>query len=302
MSGVLLFPPVFRAVDASGEPINGAGLQFYLTGTTTPTPVYTDDTRGTPLSNPVIADSGGLFAPIYLDPAVTYRAQLLDAASTIIADVDPIAGTVVAATQAQVNAGVATGVYVTPATLAAWTGLPTALGFTPVNKAGDTATNLALAFTALLANSAGYLGAPVNEQDANYVLALSDAGKMVRANAAERDRLHHPAQQLRRLPGRDRNRAAQRRGRHGDGDPGSRGQPGAGRGRDEQGRRFGAVGLRHAGPGNRKQLGDLGDQHLMTGALLATIGATAVGGGAGAPSAMAWTNVFEDIAVAKPIS
>jgi hypothetical protein len=34
----------------------------------------------------------------------------------------------------------------------------------------------------------------------------------------------------------------------------------------------------------------------MTGALLATIGATAVGGGAGAPDAMAWGNIYAEIA------
>ena len=184
MSGVLLFPPAFRAVDSDGQPINGAQLQFYLSTTTTPTSVYTASSLSTPLSNPVISDSAGLFPAIFLDPSVTYRAQLKDGAGNLIADVDPITGSVLEATQAQVNAGTATGIYVSPAKLAGWTGVAAALGFTPVNKAGDTATNLTLAFTALATNSAGYLGAPVNEQDVGYTFALGDAGKLVRANSA----------------------------------------------------------------------------------------------------------------------
>ena len=76
MSGNLLSAPVLRATDANGEPISGALLQFFLTTTTTPTPVYTSASLGTPLSNPVEADGGGLFPPIFLDPTVTYRAQL----------------------------------------------------------------------------------------------------------------------------------------------------------------------------------------------------------------------------------
>ena len=63
MAGLLLAQPVLRAMDANGVPMAGAQLQFYLTGTTTPTPVYSSATLSTPLSNPVVADSGGLFAP-----------------------------------------------------------------------------------------------------------------------------------------------------------------------------------------------------------------------------------------------
>jgi hypothetical protein len=183
MAGTLLPMPVLRAVDANGAPLAGAQLQFYVTGTTTPTNVYTSSSLGTPLSNPVVADSGGLFVPIFLDPTVTYRVQLLTASGSVIRDIDPVSAGIVEATQTQVNTGTATGVYVSPAKLAAWTGVATALGYTPANKAGDTLTNALLSFTSLSANSAGYLGLPVNEQDASYTTALSDAGKMVRANS-----------------------------------------------------------------------------------------------------------------------
>jgi hypothetical protein len=184
MAGLLLAQPVLRAIDANGVPMAGALLQFYVTGTTTPTPAYASATLGTALSNPVVADSGGLFPPIWLDPTVTYRIQLLTSAEVLVQDIDPAAESVVEATQAQVNAGALTGLYVSPAKLAAWTGVATALGYTPLNKAGDTATNLVLAATSLTVASAGYLGLPVNEEDTAYTFVLSDAGKMVRGNNA----------------------------------------------------------------------------------------------------------------------
>jgi hypothetical protein len=184
MTGMLLSAPVFRAVDSNGAPMPGALLQFYVTGTTTPTSVYTSSALTTALSNPVVADAGGLFPAIYLDPTVTYRAQLLTAASVLVKDIDPLSTGVIEATLAQVNAGSATGIYVSPAKLAAWTGVAGALGYAPLNKAGDTATNLLITNTALATSSAGYIGTPINEQDGNYTLTLGDAGKMVRCNSA----------------------------------------------------------------------------------------------------------------------
>lgn len=170
MSGTFLPVAVFRAVDANGAPIAGALLQFYLTGTNTPATVYTTSSLATALSNPVAADSGGLFAPIYLDPTVTYRMQLQTALGGVIRDIDPVATPLAIPSNAISAAMLQAGVAISN------------LGFTPVSKAGDTATNLLLANTTLAANSAGYIGAPANEQDGNYTFALSDAGKMVRAN------------------------------------------------------------------------------------------------------------------------
>ena len=170
MTGTLLPVPTLRAVDANGVPMNGALLQFYLTGTTTPTPVYTSATLGPPLSNPVVSDSAGLFPAIYIDPTITYRAQLKTGGGSLVQDIDPVAAP-------EVNAAGS----ITGAMLASGAALAN-LGFTPVNKAGDTATNLLLANTTLAATSAGYMGAPTNQQNANYTLALTDAGKMIFAN------------------------------------------------------------------------------------------------------------------------
>jgi hypothetical protein len=172
MTGTLLTLPAIRAVDASGLPIPGARLQFYTTGTTTPAPVYVGANIATAAANPVSADSGGLFAPIYLDPTVIYRVQLLNAAGSLIQDVDPVNGPIVNAA-GSIDAAMLQG----GAAIAN-------LGFTPLNRAGDTATNLTLACTTPSAASAGYLGAPRNEQDANYTFALSDCGKLIRSSSA----------------------------------------------------------------------------------------------------------------------
>jgi hypothetical protein len=193
MTGTLLPALAWRAVDADGAPLVGALLQSYVGGTTTPTPLYTDATLVTPLSNPVVADSGGLFAPMFMNPAVSYRLQLKTAGGSVIADIDPAAIGPAAATQAQVNAGTDSGTFISPATLAGWTGVAAALGYTPVNRAGDTATNLAIAPTAPASNSAGYLGVPVNNQTASYALVLADAGKLVRMNSGSASTLTLPA-------------------------------------------------------------------------------------------------------------
>jgi len=187
-TGVLLPAPVFVAVNSDGEPISGALLQFYLTGTTTPTPVYADAGLTTPLSDPVVANGAGMFPAIYLDPTVTYRIQWQTPTGGVIADIDPANLDVEAATQTQVNAGTASGVYVSPATLAGWTGVLTALGYTPLNVAGVGNPNGAMTGELQLAtgigpsgdHSAGFRGMPINEQDANYTFILDDAGKMVR--------------------------------------------------------------------------------------------------------------------------
>ena len=169
MTATYLSQPLIRAVGSNGVPLPGAQIQFYASGTTTPVPVYAAASLTTTLANPVVADSGGLFPPVYLDAAVTYRLQLLDRSGALIRDVDPVNGVLTnqpgAITAGMLQQGAAA----------------VNLGFTPLNKAGDSATNLTLAFTAPAATSAGYLGAPRNEQDANYTFTLTDCGRMVRS-------------------------------------------------------------------------------------------------------------------------
>lgn len=86
-----LFTLPARATDSNGDNLPGAKLYFYATGTTTPQAVYSSNAMGTPLSNPVEADSGGKFPAIYLDPALTYRGVCKSAdGSQTIYDIDPV--------------------------------------------------------------------------------------------------------------------------------------------------------------------------------------------------------------------
>lgn len=173
MTGVLLAPTQFRAIDENGLAMAGALLQSYLTGGTTPTPVYTSSSLATPLSNPVVADFGGLFPPIFLDPAITYRLQLKTASGSLKTDADPVGGPVQIAAGQITSSMIASGLAVA------------SLGYTPLNKAGDTATGLLLAVGATVsAMQAGYIALPLNEQDVAYTLALSDAAKLIRHNSA----------------------------------------------------------------------------------------------------------------------
>lgn len=86
----LFVSPVVRATDANVDALSGALWYFYASGGLTPADVYTTSALSTAHANPVVADAGGLFAPIYLDPAVSYRAILKTAAGVTIQDIDPV--------------------------------------------------------------------------------------------------------------------------------------------------------------------------------------------------------------------
>lgn len=88
------FPlPVNRALDTNGITLPGAKLYFYATGTTTLQSVYTTSALSVAHTNPVVADAGGLFAPIFLDPTLVYRVILKTSADATIQDVDPVSTT-----------------------------------------------------------------------------------------------------------------------------------------------------------------------------------------------------------------
>jgi hypothetical protein len=112
-----------------------------------------------------------LFPPIFCDPAIAYRAQLQTSGGNVIQDIDPAAVPFANPDGSVTGAMLASGAAVSN------------IGYAPVNRAGDTASNLLLANSALAPNSAGYLGAPPNEQNGGYTFALSDAGMMVRTTS-----------------------------------------------------------------------------------------------------------------------
>lgn len=91
----LLALPLSRVLDANGNVYPGALLYAYLTGTTTPTSVYTTSALSVAHANPIVADAGGFLPAIFLDPAVVYRFKAKTAAGADITgmDFDPVSVT-----------------------------------------------------------------------------------------------------------------------------------------------------------------------------------------------------------------
>jgi hypothetical protein len=91
LAGYLLAQPLVQQLNSNANAISGAAFYFYLTGTTTPATVYSDAALTTPLSNPVVADSAGRLANVYLDPGVVYRLVIKSAVGgSEIRDIDPV--------------------------------------------------------------------------------------------------------------------------------------------------------------------------------------------------------------------
>lgn len=67
--------------DQNGVPLAGGQLFFYESGTTTPLNTYQDPALTIPNANPVVANAGGYFGPIWLSPSQPYKVQLFTAAT-----------------------------------------------------------------------------------------------------------------------------------------------------------------------------------------------------------------------------
>jgi hypothetical protein len=93
----LFSSPFFTALGNTGTPIASARLTFYAAGKPANAnilqPVYTTQARTTAHPNPVIADANGRFAPIYLDPSLSYLVVLSNAAGTIIKSTEAVSST-----------------------------------------------------------------------------------------------------------------------------------------------------------------------------------------------------------------
>lgn len=81
-----------RVIDSSGNPIAGAKLNFYTSGGTSfrqDTYNDSDGIVGHKNANPVVADSGGLFGAIYLQP-LAYYVELTTSAGAVIWSQDDV--------------------------------------------------------------------------------------------------------------------------------------------------------------------------------------------------------------------
>jgi len=72
---------LIRGEDANGDPVSGAKLTVYLAGTTTSVTTYQDSSLSTAHASPVVADSSGVFAAIYLEPGA-YKVDITDSEGT----------------------------------------------------------------------------------------------------------------------------------------------------------------------------------------------------------------------------
>jgi hypothetical protein len=75
--------PVPVALDDDGNPIPGALLYFYESGTTTPKPVYQDIDLNDAHPNPVVANAYGIFPVIRLDTSAGYYTVTLKDANLV---------------------------------------------------------------------------------------------------------------------------------------------------------------------------------------------------------------------------
>lgn len=87
---LLFTAPSFRPLSLTGAIMPNAYVQFFVSQTLTPAPVYSDADLVTPLGVEVTANAAGVFVPIYLDRTVTYRAQIYDEDDVLQLDVDPL--------------------------------------------------------------------------------------------------------------------------------------------------------------------------------------------------------------------
>jgi hypothetical protein len=91
MTATLAPQPVFQGFTTQGTPLVGGLLYTYTAGTTTPQATYTDSTQTTPNTNPVVLNYLGQ-ANVWLNPSVSYKFRLTDAAGNLIYTTDSIAG------------------------------------------------------------------------------------------------------------------------------------------------------------------------------------------------------------------
>lgn len=81
--------PLAQAAGDTGSPLSGAKLYFYESGTSTPKDTYSDSGLTTPNANPVVADSAGRFADIFLSSGA-YKVVLTTSADVTVKTQDPV--------------------------------------------------------------------------------------------------------------------------------------------------------------------------------------------------------------------
>ena len=168
--------PVQSAYDTSGNPLPGATLRFYVTGSSTPQAVYGDVDQNTSLGTSVTANAYGAFVPIWLGDNA-YRVTLVNAGGSTVWTVDGVTRPEIGATDL-VPAANLTGTIATarlPTTVALYTS--TGKTWTGTNTFSGT-----VAFTAsltYLTYEVGFRDLPLQAKTVQYTLAYTDRGKLI---------------------------------------------------------------------------------------------------------------------------
>jgi hypothetical protein len=103
MAAVLHVLDQRRLIDSNGISA-GSSIAVYLTGTTTPSTIYSDVGLTTPLTNPVVVGAGAAVPNIYLDSTVTYR-RVITYADGSTDDTDPYTAPYVASAVLATSSG-----------------------------------------------------------------------------------------------------------------------------------------------------------------------------------------------------
>ena len=84
-----LTPSLLQVLNSSGQPYSGAKLYIYQTGTTTALSLYSDEALATPAANPVVADSAGYFANVFI-AETKFKAVIKDSSDVTLKTLDPV--------------------------------------------------------------------------------------------------------------------------------------------------------------------------------------------------------------------
>lgn len=177
-TGVLFYDPRAKPLSSNGTFMSGCTATFYLTGTTTLTPIYSDGalTPGTALANPLSSDASGTFPAIYLDPSVIYRVILKTIAGVTVSDTDPyVPVPVLGLTQATVGAALypATAAEITAAVTLVNKSCPPGLVERYGTNTTPGTTDMHAAIVAAYAQAAQAGGATVNYLGTTYNVGSS---------------------------------------------------------------------------------------------------------------------------------
>jgi hypothetical protein len=99
----------FRVLDTSGDPVSGARVYFYRSGTDTALTAYTTSALSTAHDRPLVSDSAGFCALAFTDGTYSVRARIYDGSGNELFDIDPIQTSGIGSSASQISFAPITG-------------------------------------------------------------------------------------------------------------------------------------------------------------------------------------------------